>query len=117
MKNLCLLTCLLLILFTSCSVEKRHYRNGFSVEWNKTKPSPVEPSTAAKRTIDDTPAPAKTLPQAQASTPGNPAPHAITAINKSAPRENYSNQKAAEECDLIIYKSGNEEKVKVTEVN
>jgi len=35
MKNLILLSATSVILLTSCSVEKRHYMNGYNVKWNK----------------------------------------------------------------------------------
>jgi hypothetical protein len=53
MKNFRLLTILglaLSLIFTSCSVEKRHYNKGYNVEWNSKAPKTVETAHQPKTT-------------------------------------------------------------------
>lgn len=107
-----------MVLLSSCSLQKRHYRNGYNLQWNKD----------AEQLAVNTEANSEETKKLQPIDPGSVD---LTASLRGAdillpPKEpalfneniNNSVQKclAAEECDVIIQRNGKEIKVKVLEV-
>lgn len=112
MKKLLYLT--LIILITSCSIAKRHYRSGYHIEWNKSGNE-----TGSKTSEKVTKQEIKVSLNNEEVTPEYSAEVAsvnnVSIFKESKRLKNFLNI-LNEECDVLILKNGEEVKVKVIEI-
>ena len=113
---------LLCTLFAACTIQKRRYQPGYSVEWNHSKPVAYkkEATPAVKPVIPAV----NNLPSASQSpvifhpetfTASAEQPTSATATKKKKARYHYP-KLSAEDCDVILLKNGDEIKAIVTQV-
>ncbi len=88
-----------LLSITSCSIEKRHYRNGFNINWNTKQ---VATSSVARQ---------------QSASSANRDTIAATIVAPKAVVENKKQTIIKDSCDVIEMKNGNTVRAKVLEIN
>ena len=96
---------------TSCSIQKRHYMNGYSIQWNK-KVNADKNTAPEKETTDNE----KNISNDISASAGND----ITPIIIEKPSPLISNEKpiaASDSCDIIRLKDKSVIHGKVTEIN
>ena len=112
MKKLFFLIPLLIVfLMTSCSIQKRHYMNGYSIQWNKNKNA--NKNTAPEKETTDI---EKIISNDISASAGND----ITPIIIEKPTALLSIEKpiaASDSCDIIRLKDKSVIHGKVTEIN
>ena len=112
MKKLFFLFPLLIVfLMTSCSIQKRHYMNGYSIQWNK-KVNTNKNTAPEKETTDNE----KIISNDISASAGND----ITPIIIEKPTAFLSIEKpiaASDSCDIILLKDKSVIHGKVTEIN
>lgn len=109
MKQLILFFAIVLII-PSCSIEKRHYRNGFNYSWNSNNKNSVTRIKQVRQNDTDS----------ISSEKGDDATVASVSDELFLAKESKSSvdeQLDLEECDIIILKNGDEIKAKVTDIS
>ena len=110
----------LVVLLSSCSLQKRHYREGYHVQWNNDSEYAAEKrhDIVAERKNNLQPIDPRSI-DLTASLRGNdlllPAKEPI--LFAGALKDSLQQFANSEECDVIIQKSGEEIKAKVIEIN
>lgn len=108
MKKLLLLLPLLIVF--SCSVQKRHYQKGYFVSWKKHAPKEhrAEASVAGTKKKQSEPG----VFVVQDATPDLNA----DVSNAILPKKKSTLKSPGDSCDVIIYKNGSEDRIKILEV-
>lgn len=110
---------ILLLLIQSCSITKRHYLPGYSVEWKKNKVS--EAPGAGKKNLDidsfdDSRSPDEMPVSASIDKSESYTNSSKTLLKLSSQKKQFT-IKSIEGCDVIALKNGEEINVKVLEIS
>jgi hypothetical protein len=103
-------------LFSSCSLQKRHYLPGYSIQWTgKDNAAPERESDIAKQAKEQI----ESLQKAELTASLRGSDMLLPAKSPVFFTEDAASEPALviEDCDVIIQKNGKEIKVKVTEIN
>jgi hypothetical protein len=110
---------ILLLLIQSCSITKRHYLPGYSVEWKKNKVSEVP--SAGKNNLDitsfDNPRSPDEMPVSASIDKSESYTNSSKRFLKLSSQKKQFPLKSIEGCDVIALKNGEEINAKVLEIN
>lgn len=110
---------ILLLLIQSCSITKRHYLPGYSVEWQKNKVSEVP--AAGKNNLDfnsfDYGKPPDEMPVSASNDKSESYNNSSKTILKLSSQKMLFPIKSIEGCDVIALKNGEEINAKILEIS
>lgn len=111
--------CILLLFIQSCSISKRHYLPGYSVEWQKNKVS--EAPAAGKNNLDvnsiDYAKSLDEMPLSASIDKSESHNNSSKTFLKLSSQKKQSTIKSIEACDIITLKTGEEINAKVLEIS
>lgn len=99
----------------SCSVQKRIYQKGYTLTWNKAKPSSKENNSSVITRPAQKALPKTTeLPETQKDVMASAAKNNVPCLLKKEP---VFFLKSEDSCDVILFKDGKEQRVKIIELS
>jgi hypothetical protein len=113
MKQIKLFSILFLFLFiTSCSVQKRHYMNGYTIRWKNSNQNegPKKTGEPAKNETDVPEPDENTITASSETDP-------TLALSKKIIPDLHFTKPPADSCDVIVLKNNNTIKAKISEIN
>lgn len=121
MKNNLLFLSFLLV-FCSCSVQKRHYRDGFYLNWlGHSVAKTQHTSGGIKHAPPATSVAKSTQSVAKAKNPASDPELSASTLPAILPAKHTTNQlvhkKTADSCDVIVFRDGTELRAKILEIN
>lgn len=108
----------LLLFIQSCSITKRHYLPGYSVEWQKNKVSEVsapDKNNNGINSFDDTRSPDE-MPVSASIDKSEPYNNSTKTLLKIGTQKKQFPIKSTEGCDVISLKNGEEINAKILEI-